>query len=140
MSGIARGMISVTYLFISFPFGIIFMLMCFTIFKNVNTTGMVYVKGLFDYIFVYILLNFLLSFLMGTTLIYVRKPNPTLVKTVTVLTFILLLHDIPPIKALIEDWQAGVPIGIPWPALLAGVHLILFAALIRIVRRKGRAI
>jgi|GEM_PF-3604708 len=134
MSGTARGMISVTYLFISFPFGIIFMLMCFTIFKNLNTTGMVYVKGLFDYIFVYIFLNFLLSFLVGVVLIYVRNPKPRLIKAVTVVTFILLLHDIPPIKALIHDWHRGVRIGIPWPALLTGVHVIMFASLVRIVR------
>jgi hypothetical protein len=140
MSGVARGMISFTYLFISLPFGVIFMLMCFTIFKNVNTTGMVYVRGLFDFIFVYIFFNFLLSLMIGVALIYVSKPNRTLVKTITAVTFILLLHDIPPIKALIEDWQAGVRIGIPWTALLMVVHVFLFATLIRIVRRQGREI
>jgi hypothetical protein len=136
MSGAARGMISFTYLFISFPFGIIFMLMCFTIFKNLNTTGMVYIWGFFDFIFIYIFFNFLFSFLMGVVLIYVRSPNRTLIKTITIATFILLLHDIPPIKALIEDMQSGVRIGIPWPALLATVHIFLFASLLRIVRRR----
>lgn len=137
MSRLAKGIISSAYLFISFPFGIIFLLMLFTIFKNLNTTGYVYVKGIFDFIFVYIFLNFLLSFLMGAALLAVRQVNAILLKTVTFLTFVLLLHDLPPIKALVEDMQAGVPIGIPWPALLLAAHVILFIMLTSILRKQG---
>lgn len=132
MGKIARGLISFTYLFISLPFGIIFLLMLFTIFKNLNTTGYVYVRGMFDFIFIYIFLNFVLSLLIGTLLVFVRNAGPRLIKTVTCLTFVLLLHDLPPIVTLVEDMTAGIRIGIPWPVLLMSIHAILFIALVRI--------
>jgi hypothetical protein len=139
MSRVAKGIISGAYLFISLPFGIIFLLMLFTIFKNLNSTGYVYVKGIFDFIFIYIFLNFLLSFLMGALLLAVSEVNAGLLKTVTLLTFVLLLHDLPPLKTLVEDMQAGIPIGIPWPALLLAAHAILFIMLATTLRRHGSA-
>lgn len=137
MSRVAKGVISGVYLFISLPFGIIFLLMLFTIFKNLTTTGYVYIKGVFDFIFVYIFLNFLLSFIMGALLLAVSEVNELLLKTVTVLTFVLLMHDLPPLKTLIEDMQAGKTIGIPWPALLLAAHVILFIMLAKTLKSHG---
>jgi len=131
MGKAARRVISCAYLFISIPFGIIFLLMLFTVLKGLDTTGYVYVKGIFDFVFVYIFLNFLLSLLMGSFLMFVNEVNPLLMKTVTVLTFVLLMHDLPPLKAVVEDIESGVPVGVPWPVLLMAIHVILFAVLAR---------
>jgi hypothetical protein len=132
MGKLSRGILAGTFIFLSIPFGIVFLLMLFTMFKNFNVSGTVHIKGMFDFIFVYIFLNFLISLLIGLALVFLKNIGNVLVKIQTGMVFFLLLYDIPPLKSTISDMHKGVPIGIPWTTILMVIHIILFLTLCKL--------
>ena len=121
MGTVARWTVGCINLIAAIPFGIILLLMLFTVIGNASATGYVYVKGIFDFIFFYIFLNFAIPLFIGVFFLFVKTVNRRLALSAGAMTALLLLMDIQPMTSLAQDIQAGVRIGIPWTALLMAV-------------------
>ena len=135
----ARVALICTFLIIAFPFGIILLLMLFSLIGNAKQTGYIYITNILDYVVVYIFLNFSIPLFISTSLIFIRHAGRKATEVIAALLLVLLLIDIKPLIGVIEDASAGVLVGIPWTTVLMALHAVLFALVLWMSRRMARA-